>query len=163
MNLLRNKTAVGFLAGFVFAIGLGVSRMTQPAKIQAFLDVAGDWDPSLIFVMGGAVVTSFLMFRWANRYPAPILAERFVQPTQSGIDGRLLGGAAVFGLGWGLSGFCPGPAITAVVSLHPGVLVFVAAMMAGMLAFHYGDAWLKRGAGQASASDPGAAEGSSCG
>jgi uncharacterized membrane protein YedE/YeeE len=134
-KLFANKSVVAFLAGAVFALGLGLSRMTQPAKIQAFLDIAGNWDPSLIFVMAGAVGTSFVLFRLAGRAPRPLLAESYMAPARTGIDRRLIGGAAIFGLGWGLSGFCPGPAITAVVSLHPGVLLFVGGMAAGMLAF----------------------------
>ena len=159
---LLTKPTVAFLAGLVFALGLGLSRMTQPAKIQAFLDIAGDWDPSLMFVMAGAVGTSLLLFRLAGRKPRPILAENFLAPARTGIDGRLLGGAALFGVGWGLSGFCPGPALTALVTLHPGVLAFGGGMVAGMLAFRIFEAIAQREAAASGAAQP-AASGAGCG
>jgi hypothetical protein len=158
-KLQLNPSLVAFLAGGVFSIGLGVSRMTQPAKIQAFLDIAGDWDPSLLFVMGGAVVTSFLLFRLADRARRPLLAAEFTAPARSGIDGRLLGGAALFGLGWGLSGFCPGPAVTALVSLNPGVFVFAGTMTAGMAGYHWLESLGQRALGKPAT----AAAGEGCG
>ncbi|WP_191236873.1 DUF6691 family protein [Cobetia marina] len=105
------KAVTGFITGLVFSLGLTLSGMTDPARVVGFLDVAGDWDPTLIFVLGGAVITTFIGYRLAWRRSTPLLGERFQLPTRRDIDGRLLLGAALFGTGWGLSGYCPGPAI----------------------------------------------------
>ena len=121
-----------FFCGWLFAVGLGVAGMTQPSKIIGFLDVAGAWDPSLMFVMGGAVVLGLVAFAQVLKRPSPVLEERFVLPDKTAIDGRLLGGAALFGVGWGLSGYCPGPALVSLVTFKPSVLVFVACMLAGL-------------------------------
>jgi uncharacterized membrane protein YedE/YeeE len=126
------RQAVNLLAGVIFGIGLLISGMANPAKVQNFLDLAGNFDPSLIFVMAGAVAVTFLGYRLVLRRPKPLLAERFYLPVASIIDGRLLLGAAVFGIGWGLSGFCPGPAIVALPLLAKGTLEFVPAMLAGI-------------------------------
>jgi uncharacterized protein len=123
---------VAALTGALFAIGLALSGMTQPAKVVGFLDVFGDWDPTLAFVMGGAVAVHLVAMRWILRRPAPVLERDFRLPTASRIDPRLLLGGAVFGIGWGLAGYCPGPAITAAATGHPTTLVFVAAMLVGM-------------------------------
>lgn len=124
------------VAGLVFSIGLGLAGMTDPAKVIGFLDVTGDWNPSLMFVMGGAMGTHALL-RWAilRRRERPVLAPAFPKLGQSKVDRRLLGGAALFGAGWGLAGYCPGPALTAIGNGTPTVLLFVAAMMGGMLLF----------------------------
>jgi len=126
---------VAFAAGVVFAVGLGLSGMTQPAKVLGFLDVAGNWDPSLAFVMMGAIGVHFVFARRALVARAPLFAPRFHFPEATKIDGRLLAGAAIFGAGWGLGGFCPGPALVALISLAPPVLVFVFAMCVAMLAW----------------------------
>jgi uncharacterized membrane protein YedE/YeeE len=123
---------VSALAGLIFGLGLIVSGMANPAKVQNFLDLAGIWDPSLLFVMGGAVAVTLVGYRLVLRRQSPILDERFRLPTRNDIDPRLIGGAALFGVGWGLSGFCPGPAITSLFLLAKGTLVFVPAMLAGM-------------------------------
>ncbi|WP_043539855.1 DUF6691 family protein [Salinarimonas rosea] len=128
------RSLVGFLAGLLFGIGLIVSGMADPAKVLAFLDLFGAWDPSLAFVMGAAVLVTFLGFRLVLRRRAPVLMERFELPGTKLIDGRLLTGAVVFGIGWGIGGFCPGPAITALPLLAPGTLVFVPAMLLGLWA-----------------------------
>lgn len=126
------RDLVALVGGILFGIGLSVSQMINPAKIHGFLDVAGAWDPSLAFVMGGAVAVNLVAFRFILKQPAPRLDAVFQVPTASAIDARLLGGAAVFGVGWGLSGFCPGPAVAA-LSLGDGkIAVFVLAMLAGM-------------------------------
>lgn len=122
----------GFLAGLVFGLGLIVSGMADPAKVQNFLDLAGAWDPSLAFVMGGAVVATFLGYRLVWRRPAPVLNASFDIPASRAIDGQLLTGAALFGIGWGIGGFCPGPALTALPLLAPGTLAFVPAMILGL-------------------------------
>ncbi|MFG1422313.1 DUF6691 family protein [Roseixanthobacter liquoris] len=122
------------LAGLIFGLGLVVSGMANPAKVLNFLDIAGAWDPSLAFVMGGAVAVTAAGYRWVLAWRKPLFATRFQVPTRRDIDARLLVGAAIFGLGWGLSGLCPGPALTSLGLAAPGVLAFVPAMVAGMAA-----------------------------
>ncbi len=124
-----------YLCGLIFALGLGISGMTQPTKVIGFLDIAGDWDPSLIFVMGGAVGVNLVLYRLTMRRRRPLLDSAFVIPSHRHINARLVGGAALFGMGWGLSGYCPGPALVASVTGWPSVLAFVAAMLGGMLLF----------------------------
>jgi uncharacterized membrane protein YedE/YeeE len=124
-----------FASGLLFGLGLIVSQMVNPAKVLGFLDVFGDWDPSLAFVMGGAVAVSALGYRFARRRGAPVLAPRLEIPTRRDLDPRLIGGAALFGIGWGLVGLCPGPALTALTFGPWQVVVFVAAMIAGMALF----------------------------
>lgn len=126
------RLEISFLAGFVFAIGLGVSGMTRPSKVIGFLDFAGNWDPSLALVMIGAMAIYFAAWRIRLRRSAPILATVFSIPQQRSVSGALVAGAAIFGVGWGLSGFCPGPAITSLASGSLPVLVFTAAMALGV-------------------------------
>lgn len=121
-----------FACGLLFALGLGVSGMTQPARVLAFLDVAGDWDPTLALVMGGAVLVGGLAFPLVLRRRRPVLGDHFDLPARTAIDVPLLAGAALFGAGWGLSGYCPGPALVSLVTLSPAVLVFTAAMATGL-------------------------------
>lgn len=125
-------TLVAFACGLVFALGLGISGMTRPDRVLGFLDFTGNWDPTLAFVMGGAVAVGLASFPLILRRRRPILGESFGLPTRTAIDLPLLVGAAIFGVGWGLSGWCPGPAIVSLVTLEPAVLVFVAAMAAGL-------------------------------
>ncbi len=125
------QTVTAYLAGLLFAIGLGISGMTQPRKILAFLDITGQWDPSLLFVMGGAVTVTFIGYRLIFKRATPLLDTRFHLPGKTAIDGQLLEGAAIFGIGWGLGGYCPGPAVTSLVSGAPSVWIFVLAMLAG--------------------------------
>jgi hypothetical protein len=129
---------VAFLIGALFAIGLSIGGMTLPGKIIGFLDVAGAWDPSLVLVLAGAVVTYGMVYRYAVGRERPLLARAFVLPEQTRVDAPLVAGSAIFGIGWGMSGFCPGPAIVALVTGKTEVFVFVAAMAAGMW-LH--DAW----------------------
>jgi uncharacterized membrane protein YedE/YeeE len=119
------------LSGALFGLGLAVSGMANPAKVIGFLDVAGDWDPTLAFVMGGAVLVTVVAFRFVLRQKRPLLDEGFSIPTKTDVDVRLLGGASLFGVGWGLSGFCPGPAVVALTTGLPAVFAFFAAMVAG--------------------------------
>ncbi len=122
-----------FALGALFAIGLGISGMTQPAKVVGFLDLFGAWDPALMFVMGSAVMVNFVGYRLAVGRPHPLLAARFDVPTRRDIDWQLLLGATLFGAGWGLAGFCPGPALVALASGSVDVMVFVGAMFAGFV------------------------------
>jgi len=124
--------AISFLSGLVFALGLGISGMTRPVKVIGFLDFFGQWDASLALVMIAAVAVYFAAWRISARMGAPLDAREFRIPSRNDIDPRLIGGAAMFGAGWGLAGFCPGPAITSLASGAPAVAVFVAAMAAGM-------------------------------
>jgi uncharacterized membrane protein YedE/YeeE len=127
-------TVTALLSGLVFGLGLVISGMSNPAKIQNFLDIAGTWDPSLAFVMGGAVFVTSIGYRLILKQPAPKFAAAFAVPTRRDIDTPLIAGAALFGLGWGLGGFCPGPAWTALPLGDSGTLAFVPAMLAGMWA-----------------------------
>lgn len=122
-----------FLVGLIFGVGIAVSGMINPAKVLNFFDIAGTWDPSLAFVMGGALVTTLLGYRIVLRRPAPVLEPRFVIPTARDIDARLIGGSAVFGIGWGIAGFCPGAAIPALGSGKGEVAAFVVALVAGIV------------------------------
>ena len=121
-----------FLSGTVFAIGLGISGMTRPIKVIGFLDFFGNWDASLAFVMIGAIAVYFVAYRWSRKMASPLLAAEFSLPTRNDLDARLIIGAAIFGAGWGLGGFCPGPAITSLAAGAAPVAVFVAAMAAGI-------------------------------
>ncbi|CAM4177183.1 DUF6691 family protein [Paracidovorax anthurii] len=121
--------------GLLFGLGLIVSGMADPAKVLGFLDVAGPWDPSLAFVMGGAVGVGLVAFAVARRRARTLRGTPLHLPAARGVDARLLGGALLFGIGWGLAGFCPGPALVALGMGERGALVFVAAMVAGMALF----------------------------
>ncbi|HEX5476523.1 MAG TPA: YeeE/YedE family protein [Burkholderiales bacterium] len=124
-----------FAAGLLFGIGLIVSGMTDPGKITGFLDLAGPWDPSLAFVMGGAVLVGAFAFRIAGRRATSFLGGAMHLPARRDIDSRLVAGSLVFGVGWGLGGFCPGPALVAFSAGHGKAAVFVVAMLLGMLAY----------------------------
>lgn len=132
--MLTLAAALG--AGVLFGIGLVVSQMIDPGKVLAFLDVAGQWDPSLALVMAGALAVAVPGFRVARARGAPALGGRFDAPTNPDIDRRLLAGAAVFGIGWGLVGFCPGPAIASLAFGRTESLIFVVAMVAGAWLYH---------------------------
>ena len=129
------KTASAFAVGLLFGLGLLVSGMANPAKVLAFLDVAGQWDLSLAFVMAGAVAISAAGYLVARRRGRPLIASRLEIPTRRDLDPRLIAGAAVFGLGWGLAGLCPGPALTLLTVAPAQAVSFVVAMVAGMLLF----------------------------
>lgn len=126
---------LAFLAGLLFGIGLLVSGMANPAKVLGFLDLAGAWDPSLAFVMGGAIAVGAIAFALMRRRSTSLLGERISLPPTRGIDRRLVGGSLVFGAGWGLAGFCPGPALVALGAAQIDAVAFVAAMLAGMWIF----------------------------
>lgn len=135
------RNFIALLAGLVFGLGLIISGMGDPAKVLNFLDIAGHWDPSLAFVMGGAITVGVLAFAWAKRRRHALLGEPMQWPAATRIDARLLTGAVLFGLGWGLAGFCPGPAVMNLATGAPEVWLFVAAMLAGMGLQHL---WARR-------------------
>lgn len=124
-----------FLCGLVFAIGLGVSGMTQPDKVVNFLDFVGNWDPSLIMVMFGGVATYFVGQRLTLTRETSVFGDKFQLPTRMDLDARLIGGAALFGIGWGMAGFCPGPALVSAISGDSAVLTFIMSMAVGMYFF----------------------------
>jgi len=131
------RTITAFVAGLVFGLGLLLSGMADPAKVLGFLDLAGAWDPSLMFVMGGAVGVGAVAFAAARRRTRSLLGEPMQLPTSTGVDRRLVAGALLFGAGWGLAGFCPGPALVALGLGEAKAVVFVAAMLAGMALFAF--------------------------
>lgn len=126
-----------FAIGLLFGLGIVISGMVNPTKVLNFFDLAGSWDPSLIFVMGGALITTFIGYRVVLRRQTPLLAEKFALPTNTQLDGRLIGGSVLFGIGWGLAGFCPGGALPALGSGRVDVMIFVAALIAGILATRF--------------------------
>jgi len=121
------------LAGIMFGAGLTLSDMVNPARVLNFLDVAGDWDPTLVFVMAGSLAVALPGYRLVFRRGAPLIGGKFSLPAKRPLDLPLVGGAAVFGVGWGLAGICPGPALTDIATLEPKVLLFIAAMLIGMV------------------------------
>jgi len=128
-----------FLIGLLFGLGLIVSQMINPAKVIGFLDVAGSWDPSLAFVMGGALVVTGVGYKLLNRRKRPLLVIDFIMPDKTQLDARLIGGAAIFGVGWGLVGLCPGPALAALGTGATDAVIFCVAMIVGMAAFKWID------------------------
>lgn len=126
------RLVVTYLIGLVFGVGISISGMSDPAKVLNFFDLFGTWDPSLVFVMGGAVVTTFVGYKLVFGRSAPIIEERFALPTNRSLDARLIGGSAVFGIGWGISGFCPGGALPALGTGRWEVFAFTAALVAGI-------------------------------
>jgi hypothetical protein len=125
-----------FVSGAIFGVGLLVSGMTRPAKVVGFLDLFGAWDASLAFVMGGAIGVHFIARRMIMKREAPLMAPRFDTSFPTAVDAKLLIGAALFGVGWGLGGYCPGPAVVSMASGTTPILVFVGSMLLGMLLQH---------------------------
>lgn len=147
MNSSRLALASYFAAGLLFAVGLVLAGMTQPAKVVGFLDVFGDWDPSLALVMAGGIGAHMATYRFILKRESPVFAGHFGIPTRRDITPRLIGGAALFGIGWGLAGYCPGPGIVAAGSGSTSGVVFLLALFAGMGLFHWVDRALQvRGA-----------------
>ena len=127
------KNIAAFVSGVVFAIGLALAGMTKPSKVIGFLDLRGAWDPSLAFVMCGAIAVHFIALRVIWKRTAPLFDSTFHLPTRKDIDARLILGAALFGVGWGLGGFCPGPALVSVGGGVTGALVFAGGMTVGVI------------------------------
>ncbi len=132
---MKNHMIAAFVAGVIFAIGLGYSGMTQPAKVVGFLDLFGQWDPSLMFVMMGAIGSHLFAYRLIKKRTSPLLGGSFQIPSMKSLDGRLIAGAAIFGIGWGLGGFCPGPALASAFSGSSTVWLFLGAMILGMIIY----------------------------
>lgn len=125
------------ICGLLFGFGLIVSGMSNPARVLNFLDFSANWDATLAFVMGGAILVAAPGMFWVRKRSKPLFANKFDIPTSKTIDAKLILGSAAFGIGWGISGFCPGPAVVAIASLQTDVLLFVGAMIVGMLAQHW--------------------------
>ena len=119
------------ISGVLFGFGLAISSMINPAKIVGFLDITGNWDPSLAFVMGGAVFVTAVTFRVILNRPAPMFANKFELPSKVDLDGKLIFGAAIFGIGWAVSGLCPGPAISSIIFLDENLLIFISTLLLG--------------------------------
>ncbi|KJH76595.1 YeeE/YedE family protein [Pseudomonas gregormendelii] len=124
-----------FFAGMIFGLGLLLAGMANPAKVLAFLDVAGAWDPSLALVMGGAIAVAVIPLNWAPKNKHSLLGTPTQLPVKKELDARLIGGSLVFGIGWGIAGICPGPAVAILLSGHWQIIIFVLAMLAGMYLF----------------------------
>lgn len=127
------RFVITFLIGLIFGFGIILGGMANPAKVLNFFDIAGTWDPSLAFVMGGALGVTALGYRYVLRLPAPRMSDVFHLPTLVRVDRRLIAGSAAFGVGWGIAGFCPGGALPAIGTLDSGVLTFTGAMIAGIV------------------------------
>ena len=134
---------VSFTVGLLFAIGLGVSGMTQPEKVIGFLDIFGTWDPSLMFVMVGAIGIHSVAYLFIKKTQKPILSSEWHLPKQSQITKSLIFGSLLFGIGWGLAGYCPGPALVSIVTLQNEVLVFILSMIIGMVLYKFYSKFLK--------------------
>jgi hypothetical protein len=128
---------VALLAGVLFGVGLGLSQMIDRDRVLGFLDVTGIWDPTLLFVLGGAVAVTVIAFRFVLRMPHPVLDAKFRLPTRNDIDRPLVIGAAIFGIGWGIAGYCPGPGITALVLGIWNPVIFMLALLAGSLTYRW--------------------------
>lgn len=132
-------TLSSFIVGLIFGIGLILAGMTNPAKVIGFLDITGTWDPSLAFVMGGGILVAIIAFRFAKKRTVNFLGGAMRMPTSDMIDKRLVIGSLLFGAGWGMAGFCPGPALTSMGAGNPKAVIFVIAMIAGMALFELAD------------------------
>ena len=124
-----------FFSGLIFGLGLLLAGMTNPAKVLAFLDLAGAWDPSLALVMAGAIAVAVIPLQWARKNRLSLLGARMQLPVKREMDARLIGGSLVFGVGWGIAGICPGPAVGILLTGHWKILIFILAMLAGMYVF----------------------------
>lgn len=135
--MMNRENLSSLFCGTLFALGLGISGMTQPQKVVGFLDLFGAWDPSLIFVMIGAILVYGVGYRFVGKMPKPVFTSQFMIPTNRQLDRSLIVGAALFGIGWGIAGFCPGPALTSLVGLGHASLIFVGTMLLTMRAFEF--------------------------
>ena len=131
------QNVIALFSGLIFGFGLSLSQMIDRDRVLGFLDLKGDWDPTLLFVLGGAVGVTIIAFRFVLRLPHPILADKFYLPIKRDIDLRLILGAAIFGIGWGISGYCPGPSITALVLGIWNPVLFLIAFMVGSFSYQW--------------------------
>lgn len=132
---MKKENASAFLCGLLFSVGLGLAGMTQPQKVLGFLDILGAWDPSLLFVMAGAVLVYSLGFRRVSRRSSPLFTSSFLIPSSRQINWQLISGAALFGMGWGIAGFCPGPAIASLATLGSSQLIFGISLLITVFVF----------------------------
>jgi uncharacterized membrane protein YedE/YeeE len=130
------QNLIALLCGIIFGVGLSLAQMINPNKVLNFLDITGNWDPSLIFVMLGALIVAFISFKWILKRPAPLLAESFHISKNTSVDKSLLWGAAIFGIGWGMSGYCPGPAVTGLGLLSLESVILVVAIYLGFFVYN---------------------------
>lgn len=130
---MMRAVVVALASGTIFGAGLALGGMTDPARVRGFLDLLGDWDPTLAFVMGGAVMVMALAWMVQRGMQRPLFAEAFALPNRSDLTPRLIGGSALFGIGWGIAGLCPGPGFAALAIDGPSAAIFLAAMLAGMM------------------------------
>ena len=130
------QNLIALLCGIIFGVGLSLAQMINPNKVLNFLDITGNWDPSLIFVMLGALIVAFISFKWILKRPAPLLAEGFHISKNTSVDKSLLLGAAIFGIGWGMSGYCPGPAVTGLGLLSLESVILVVAIYLGFFVYN---------------------------
>lgn len=129
---MNKKAIISLIGGTTFGAGLALGGMTDPARVRGFLDLFGDWDPTLAFVMGGALIVMAIAWRFVPGMARPLVEDGFHLPTRKDLDGRLITGAAIFGIGWGIAGLCPGPGFAALAIEPTSAAIFVVAMMAGM-------------------------------
>ena len=129
------KNVISFIVGLIFALGLGISGMTKVQVVRGFLDVFGEWNPALVGVMVGAIFVHTIFFYFIKKRKSPLLDTKFYLPTRKDLDTRLIAGSAIFGLGWGWAGICPGPGIVAMTSGNQNLIIFVVSLLAGMVLF----------------------------
>lgn len=139
MKQTIKQNGLALIAGIIFGVGLGLSQMIDRQRVLGFLDLAGNWDPTLLFVLGGAVAVTVISFRFVLNRNTPLLSAQFYVPTHQDIDWRLIAGAALFGIGWGIAGYCPGPGIAALATGDRNPVVFLLSMVAGMIVFNHYD------------------------
>ena len=133
--MLRRLPIIEFAAAVLFGLGLAISGMTSPQKVIGFLDIFGDWDPSLIMVMVGAISVNALVYRFVKKMPNPLFSAAFILPKRQDITPQLIIGAALFGIGWGIAGFCPGPGVVSILTGSQSSIIFIAAMLVGMFLY----------------------------
>lgn len=131
------KIAISYIIGLIFGLGILISGMANPAKVLNFFDVAGPWDPSLAFVMGGGLIVTLIGYKYILAQPAPLLMSAFDLPKSQMLDTKLIGGSALFGIGWGIAGFCPGGALPALGTGSMDVIIFCISMVVGIVATKY--------------------------
>ncbi|MEL7522746.1 MAG: DUF6691 family protein [Cyanobacteria bacterium J06553_1] len=139
MKQTIKQNGLALIAGIIFGVGLGLSQMIDRQRVLGFLDLAGNWDPTLLFVLGGAVAVTVISFRFVLNRNTPLLSAQFYVPTRQDIDWRLIAGAALFGIGWGIAGYCPGPGIAALATGDRNPVFFLLSMVAGMIVFNHYD------------------------